>query len=270
MAIRLKTLRYAVAVVVCCALAADSGFAQEKAPGSDAPAAKAGSDAPRGDGLGAGAGLTSKGASDTRVSDTGDRGAGPSRPTGPQTIELGKDAGRKGPPAPGTPGPTPPNVTLSHGINLVTPDNGYAGLLRRANRKALIANAANKPVGPMTAAAANPPLPHSGREGARNAVGLVVPAGNGAAGTGAGQHPLPSPVHNGTGPSGTGVIGTGSAAVGGGADPRHLTTTPPGVALHTAGINGTTMGHIASGPGIIGGPAKDRSAINGTVVRSKH
>jgi hypothetical protein len=261
MDMRLKTLRYAVAAVVCGAVAAGSGFAQEKAPSADAPAAKAGSDAPRGDG--AGAGSTSKGASDAKASDTGDRGAGPSHATGPQTIEFGRDAGRKGPPATGTPGPTPPsqNVTLSHGINLVIPDNGYAGLLRRANRKALIANAAKKPLNPLTTAAASPPLPHSGREGVRNAVGLMVPAGSSAIGTGAGQHVQPSQVYNGTGPGGAAAAGT---------DSRHLTTTPPSVALHTAGINGTTMGHIASGPGIIGGPVKDRSAINGTTVRPKH
>jgi hypothetical protein len=270
MDIRLKTLRYAAAAVICCALAVGSGFAQETAPSAGGPPAKAGSDAPRGDGAGPGGAPATNAGSDTKAGNTGDRGAGPSHTTtGPQTIELGRDA-RKGPPATGTPvlPSLPQSVTLSHGINLVTPDNGYAGLLRRANRKALIANAPKKPVGPLTATAATPPLPH-GREGVRNAVGLLVPAGSSAVGTGAGQHVLSSMPHNVAGPSGTGAIGTGGAAAG--ADARHLTTTtPPGVAMHTAGINGTTMGHIASGPGMIGGPVKDRSAINGTGVRPKH
>jgi hypothetical protein len=30
------------------------------------------------------------------------------------------------------------------------------------------------------------------------------------------------------------------------------------------------MGHIASGPGYIGGPAKDRSGISGTAMRPRH
>jgi hypothetical protein len=272
MKIRLKTLRYAVAAAVCGVLATGPSFAQDKSPSTEAPPpAKAGSDAPRGDAAGAGAGGTGaiKSGSDAKAGDagtSGDRAAVQNPPPGPQTIELSKDAGRKGtttPSATSTSGPQ--GVVLSHGINLVTPDNGYAGLLRRANRKALIANnAAKRPVNPL-AGTANLPLTHPGREGpmARNAVGLVLP-GSGAAGTG--PHVPVLPPH--AGPSGTGPIGT--AVVGG----AHLPPTPPGApaapALHTAGINGTTMGHIASGPGIIGGPAKDRSGINGTTMRPKH
>jgi hypothetical protein len=262
----LKTLRFALAAAVCGVLAAGTGFAQEKPPSTDAPPAKAGSDAPRGDAAGAGAGGATKSGSDTKAGNAGDRAAVQSPAAGAQTIELSKDAGRKGTttaPATGTPGPQ--GVVLSHGINLVTPDGGYAGLLRRANRKALIANnAAKRPVNPL-AGTANLPLTHPGREGpiARNAVGLVLP-GSGAAG--AGPHVPAPPPH--AGPSGTGPIGT--VVVGG----AHPPPTPPnaGVSatLHTAGINGTTMGHIASGPGIIGGPAKDRSGINGTTVRPKY
>jgi hypothetical protein len=267
MEVRLKTLRYAVAAAVCGVLATGPGFAQDKSPSTEAPPpAKAGSDAPRGDaaGTGAGTGGAAKSGSDAKAGDagtSGDRAAVQHPPPGPQTIELSKDAGRKGtPPATSTPGPQ--GVVLSHGINLVTPDNGYAGLLRRANRKALIA--AKRPVNPL-AGTTNLPLTHPGREGpiARNAVGLVLP-GSGAGG--AGSHVPVLPPH--AGPIGTGPIGT--AVVGGG----HLPPTPPGAptapTMHTAGINGTTMGHIASGPGIIGGPAKDRSGINGTTVRLKH
>jgi len=261
MEIRLKTLRFALAAAVCGALAVAPSFAQDK-PGADAPPAKAGSDTPRGDGAGAGAGGPVKGASDTKAGDagpSGDRVTVQNRPAGPQTIELSKDAGRKGAaPATGTPGPQ--GVVLSHGINLVTPDNGYAGLLRRANRKALIANnAAKRPVSPL-AGTASLPFTHPGPI-ARNAVGLVLP-GTGAGG--ADQHaPPPHAGPSGTGPIGTAVVGAG-----------HPPPTPPnaGVSptLHTAGINGTTMGHLASGPGVIGGPTKDRSSINGTAVRPKH
>jgi hypothetical protein len=264
MMIRLKTLRYALAAAACAVLAAGTGFAQEKAPSGDAVAGKAGSDAPRGDASGAGAGGAIKSGSDAKPGDAGTSGDRPTvqnHPAGPQTIELGKDVGRKGaPPATGTPGPQ--GVVLSHGINLVTPDNGYAGLLRRANRKALIA--AKRPVNPL-AGTTNLPLAHPTREGpiARNAVGLVLP-GSGAGG--ASPHVPVAPPH--AGPSGTGPIGT--AVVGGGHLPPTPSSAPTPPTTHTAGINGTTMGHIASGPGVIGGPAKDRSGINGTMVRPKH
>jgi hypothetical protein len=266
MQIRLKTLRFALAAAVCGVLATGTGFAQEKAPSAEAPLPKAGSDAPRSDAAAAGGNGAARSGSDAKAGDTGtsaDRVTVQAPPVGPQTIELSKDAARKVttmPPATSTPGPQ--GVVLSHGINLVTPDNGYAGLLRRANRKALIA--AKRPVNPL-GGTANLPLAHPGRDGpiARNAVGLVV-LGGGVGGTGL-HVPVPPP-H--AGPNGTGPIGT--AVVGGG----HLLPTPPSAAisatLHTAGINGTTMGHIASGPGIIGGPTKDRSSINGTTVRTKH
>ncbi len=191
MQIRLKALRYALAAAVCGVLATGTGFAQEKAPSGDAVAAKAGSDAPRGDAPGAGGSGAIKSGSDAKAGDagtSGDRATVQNHPASPQTIELSKDAGHKGtPPAattltPGGPTPGSQNVTSSHGgINLVTPHNGYAGLLRRANRKALIANnAAKRPVNPL-AGTANLPLTHPGREGpmARNAVGLVMPPGTG-------------------------------------------------------------------------------------------
>jgi hypothetical protein len=39
---------------------------------------------------------------------------------------------------------------------------------------------------------------------------------------------------------------------------------------HAAVISGTTVSHIASGPGYLGGPAKDHTGINGTAIRPKH
>jgi hypothetical protein len=263
MEIRVKTLRFAFAVAACAVLAAAPAVAQDAAP-QNADAPKAGSDSARGDG--AAAGGATKGGSDSKAGDAGppgDHGTSQSHaPAGPQGIELSKD-GRKAAntTAIGTTGttPGPHGVTLSHGINLVTPDNGYAGLLRRANRKALIANAAKKPTGTLAGigTGTSPQLTHPGREGAlaRNAVGLVVPGGGGAGAGGAGPH-------------GVGAIGTGGVVA-----VAHPTTLPNVVTaptVHAAGINGTTIGHLASGPGIIGGPAKNVSSINGTTVRPKH
>ena len=70
--------------------------------------------------------------------------------------------------------------------------------------------------------------------------------------------------------AGSGSGGAGTSSVGG-VDfrraPTHLGTnaTP---STGTTGINGTAIGHIA-GPGSVGGPAKDRSGINGTALRRK-
>jgi hypothetical protein len=281
MQIRLKTLRYALAAAVCGVLAMGPGFAQEKAPSADAPPPKAGSDAPRGyaAGAGAGGGGATKSGSDAKAGDagtSGDRATVQNHPASPQTIELSKDAGHKGtPPAtttltPGGPTPGSQNVTSSHGgINLVTPDNGYANLLRRANRKALIANVPKKP-SPLAGAAPKSQITNSSNDVVvpRNAVGLVMPP------PGTGQS-VPAPKR--AGGIGIGAIGNGlvgGAVVGGSAEVRHLPPTPSNAAIpptvHTAGVNGTTMGHIASGPSMIGGPAKDRSGINGTTVRPRY
>jgi hypothetical protein len=264
MEIRVKTLRFAFAMAACAVLAGAPAMAQDAAP-QNADAPKAGSDSARGDGAGAAGGGATRGGSDTKANDAGppgDHGTSQSHaPAGSRGIELSKD-GRKGTntATTGTLGttPAPHGVTLSHGINLVTPDNGYAGLLRRANRKALIANSEKKPTGPSAGiGTGTTQLTRPGREGAlaRNAVGLVVPGGSGAGAGGAGQH-------------GVGAIGTGGVVAGG-----HPMTVPNVVTaptVHAAGINGTTIGHLASGPGIIGGPAKNVSSINGTTVRPKH
>jgi hypothetical protein len=161
------------------------------------------------------------------------------------------------------------------GAEPVRLEGGSASLQRRANRKSLIAaTAPNIPAAPSAHIGAIAPFKLLGAEGgpARNAIGVVVPGG----GQGFGRA-VPGSIA----PAGIGMRGSGSSAVGpgtaagnvGGTDARR-SAIPPNVVTspvaHTSGINGTTMGHIASGAGSIGGPAKDRSGINGTAMRPRH
>lgn len=47
------------------------------------------------------------------------------------------------------------------------------------------------------------------------------------------------------------------------------TSTSAARAIGATGINGTTIGHTASGSGSIGGPAKNLSGIDGTAMRPR-
>jgi hypothetical protein len=160
------------------------------------------------------------------------------------------------------------------GAEPVRLEGGSASLQRRANRKSLIATAPNMPPAPSAHIGAIARFKLPGAEGgpARNAVGVVVPGG----GQGFGRA-VPGSIA----PAGIGMRGSGSSAVGPGIAAGNVDGTdarrsaiPPNVVTspvaHTSGINGTTMGHIASGSGYIGGPAKDRSGINGTAMRPRH
>ena len=53
----------------------------------------------------------------------------------------------------------------------------------------------------------------------------------------------------------------------------HAPTNPPNklwsAPASTAGVNGTTISHIASGPANVGGTAHNVSGINGTTMRPK-
>jgi hypothetical protein len=181
-----------------------------------------------------------------------------------------RDASRMGGVAVGDGG----DIIGGRGAEPVRLEGGSAGLQRRANRKSLIATAPNMPAASSTHGGAFPPFKLPGTDGgpARNAIGVVAPGG----GQGFG-HAVPgsiAPAGIGVRGPGSGGAGTGTAAgnVGGAAArrsaiPPNLVTSPM---AHTSGINGTTMGHIASGPGSIGGPAKDRSGINGTAMRPRH
>ncbi|SRR6266478_4564216 len=164
------------------------------------------------------------------------------------------------------------DIIGGRGAEPVRLEGGSASLQRRANRKSLIANAPNMPAAPSANIGATPPFKLPGAAGgpARNAIGVVVPVG----GQGFG-HAVPGSIAPAAiGVRGSGVAGAGTAAGNvGGADARRPAIPPNAVTspvAHPSGINGTTMGHIASGSGYIGGPAKDRSGINGTAMRPRH
>jgi hypothetical protein len=255
---RLRTHGFAFAAVVCAALAVAPAIAQEnveKAGGSGAIA----------------------GGTDLKGSDTSPAGDGAIAARGRQESELGVDATRKG-----TPGTAPggKGATLDHGINLIAPDDGYAGLRRRAMRKTLIANAVKKPAALLAGTGTTQQLIRRGPDGGmvRNAVGMVVPAGDGVGGPGSIHHGPGFMAHAGTdasgsraGPTGTSTIGSGAGTGGLGGENHHPTILPGTAAgpVHTAVVSGTAMGHIVSGPAVVGGPAKGRTGINGTSLRPK-
>ena len=245
---RLKFLGVFFAVAVCAALAVDRGLAQEDVPNAGTERA-----APRGDGSG-----------------------------GNGAVRGATEASRKGAAAPtGGPGATAgaQGLALDHGNDPIRLEGGLAGLQRRANRKALTANAPKTPAGAVATTGIGAPSLRAGADGgvARNAIGIVTPGG--AQGTGRAAAGF-MPQTGGTA-SGPGIGASRPGAVGGGM----ATTNPGGAGLgrsavpfnavtapipRPTGINGTNMGHIASGPSSVGGPAKDRSVINGTTIRPKH
>jgi hypothetical protein len=180
---------------------------------------------------------------------------------------AGGDVAPAGGPGDGVPikgpagGAEAPAVT-NHGIDPVTPQRGIVGLQRRANLKALISGAPHQAAGlPLANVRVAPLLMSPGIAGAvpRNPIGAAIPGTR-------------SPDHDAahiTTQTGTRLTGLGAA---GRVGTTHQMPVPTSVgpALHGAGINGTTMGHMASGPASIGGPAKDRSGINGTLMRPTH
>jgi hypothetical protein len=185
------------------------------------------------------------------------------------------DQSRTGPPSPPAAQGSEAAAATRSSIEPVRPEGGSAGLRRRANIKALIANAPKMATGsPASNTRIGLPLARSGAEGgtARNAIGAVVTGG----GQGLG-HAVPGSIASagiGVHSPGRGVVGVGAAPANAGRADAPALAIPPNQAAspltHTSGINGTLMGHIASGPSYIGGPAKDRSGINGTAMRPKH
>jgi hypothetical protein len=149
-------------------------------------------------------------------------------------------------------------------IDPVTPQHGPAGLQRRANLKALTADAPRQAAGVPAANTRVAPLPmRSGTAAAvpRDAIGIAMPG-------------VRSPGHDVAGimtQAGSRLSGPGAAAGNVGSATRQMPVpTSAAPALNGAGLNGTTMGRMASGPASIGGPVKNRSGINGTLMRSKH
>jgi hypothetical protein len=146
-------------------------------------------------------------------------------------------------------------------VEPVTPMHGAASLQRRANMKALIANALPKHPGAPAGTTRVGPLPARPvveAAAVRNAIGVQMPGAK-------------SPGHDGAGvatqPRVTG-IGTTLGSAGSATRPMPVPTNA-GAALRGVGVNGTAMGRVASGPALVGGPARDRSGINGTVMRPR-
>jgi hypothetical protein len=151
---------------------------------------------------------------------------------------------------------------------------GFTGLQRRANRKALIANLPKISGTPPASIGISAPNRFSGANGGtvHNAASVVVP--------GASSSALANPSLGRNAPdartsAATTVNAVGSVATVTGASAAWRRPSPPSSAVagapsHAAVISGTTVSHIASGPGYLGGPAKDRSGINGTAIRPKY
>jgi hypothetical protein len=160
-------------------------------------------------------------------------------------------------------GPAPDGTVLANrDIEPFTPQRGSAGLSRRANLKTLIANAPKAAGSPPANARIAPPMrPGIDAAAPRNAIGVAMP----------GERPSGHDTAGVTTQAGRRLTGIGTPAGNVGRAMHHV-PVPINVspALYGAAINGTTMGHIASRPGSIGGPAKDRSGINGTLMRPKH
>ena len=186
-------------------------------------------------------------------------------------------AGGDIPQAGGGPGPGPGDSAMKSGaaapdaaattrgdIEPVTPVRGPTGLQRRANLKALIANSSAKPAGPLAGnTRVSPSLTRPGVAAgtARNSIGVAMPEAR-------------SPGRDGTGIAAqarVAGVGVASGSVGSATSQmRHMPVpTNAGAALHGAGVNGTTMGRVVSGPASVGGPARVRTGINGTSMRSR-
>jgi hypothetical protein len=275
---RVRALGLAVAVVLCAALAVGPGRAQEDTlkPSSDREASHA-------NGVDIGDSGKITGAASKRNDSGGGRGGSQSRPPGGDTARAagssvragpGTDASRNGAAAPagalGTPS-ADSAAALRRDVDPVRLEGSLAGLQRRANRKSLIANAPKMPVARSANIGAALPFKRLGTDGGavRNAIGIVVPGG--------GQgHAVPDTMGSAGASvrsSGTGIVGA-DTAIGNidGANARRPAVSANAITspVHTSGINGTTMGHIAFGRSYVGGPTNDRAGINGTAVRSRY
>jgi hypothetical protein len=163
-------------------------------------------------------------------------------------------------PAPAQEGGAAADGAANRDVEPFTPQR--SGLQRRANLKALIAIARSNAAGFPRANVRIVPSPvRPGMEATpqRNAIGVAMPGapGGGAAG-------IMAPAGN--KPAGIGTPGAGVPLI-------HQTPAPaiPALShpLRGAAINGTMMGRAASGSGSVGGPAKDHSGINGTMMLPK-
>jgi hypothetical protein len=245
----MKSNWWLLAVIGCAALAADPSLAARR--GKSAPHASPGV-SQDGQGLSHGAASPASRAPEPAVTDT---------KTGIDTAHQ-----NSGPPEPSATISRVPNANgkfpgTAHGIDLVRPDDGYAGLRRRAARSSLISAAQGRK--PQIVAPAlvtpHPPSPAGATaEPVRNSAGMPMPAHTGGPKADAASAVMHQPANAGPARNSLGLAMNETH--------RHdirvtaTTATPP-----VTGINGTTMGH--AGIHGIGGPAKERSAIGGSAFR---
>jgi hypothetical protein len=176
-------------------------------------------------------------------------------PNAPGIIESGgKAAGRGG-----------NFVEAPHGIDLVRPDDGYGnpGLRRRATRSSLIAVIQNKKARMLPPVVVPPHLPSFSAapiERPRNSAGVALPVGTGTA--------KPDSLHTVAGlPANTGLAANSLGISTNETHRAGIHVTTSSTVTPVIGINGTNLGH--AGANGIGGPAKDRTGINGSALRPR-
>jgi hypothetical protein len=158
--------------------------------------------------------------------------------------------------------------TSETGIDLIRADDGYANLRRRATRPSLVATGQKKKLQVVPPVAVTPhqlsPV-RTPAEPLRNSAGVAFPVSTGVGKPDSIRTMPGGPVNTGLAKNSVGM------SLGEIHRPEihrpetHLAAT--GMTAPVSGINGTTMGH--AGAGGIGGPAKDRSAINGSALRPR-
>jgi hypothetical protein len=276
----MQSLGAAFAMTLGVVLAAGSGFAQDAANGSP------GRDALRAEGGGIGGGSAIKSGADINGKDPGgDRGGSPNRPgvgdgartaVSAHTGAGGVDASRTGTAPASALGTTSGSldVGLNPGAEPIRLEGGFTGLQRRANRKTLIANVPKIPGRPPAAIGISAPPGGVNGPTARNAVSVIVLGGPSSGRNAPDFRTYVGISASGVGTPNTGGVGVGATKANAGAMDWRRPSLPSnavtGAMPHAPVINGTTVSHIASGPGYLGGPAKDRSGINGTAIRPKH
>jgi hypothetical protein len=252
-----KTRRWIVAAAACAVLAADASIAAEHA-GRSAP--KSGESVSHQESSPTGRFPDGGTAPNKAGADSGNLAARPSgastangRSAKGGTSETGIEFGGK---------------SAARGIDLIRPDDGYANLRRRAARSSLVAAGQKKKLQVVPPVAVTPHQLSPARapaEPLRNSAGIAFPVSTGVGKPDSIRTMPGGPVNTSLAKNSVGM------SLGEIYRPEihrpetHLAAT--GMMAPVTGINGTTMGH--AGAGGIGGPAKDRSAINGSALRPR-
>jgi hypothetical protein len=266
-----KTKRWILAAAACAVLAANASTAAEHA-GKSVP--KSGESVSHQESLPAGQPPDPGTAADKTGAAAAGRNSGPAgnrddagnlaaRPSGGSTAngrfakggtsETGIEFGSK---------------SAARSIDLIRPDDGYANLHRRATRSSLVAAGKKNKLQVVPPVAVTPhqlSLARAPTAPPRNSAGIALPVSTGVGKPDSIQTMPGGPVNTSLAKNSVGM------SLGETYRPEihrpetHLAAT--GMAAPVTGINGTTMGH--AGAGGVGGPAKDRSAINGSALRPR-